>query len=228
MKYLCILNVLACMATAQAATILSTTTKDDLSSLTSGGYGSYYGFSFDLDHMLVSSGEIIAKNSTVYLQSLDIAKATNKTDATNGLYVTIFSSATTKDQSTFVGQSMTTIDMAGEGAADNSASWQTAGFDNLQLNSGVTYYVAFTTEQITDATSWDSVNFAAARLRIGKEDDGALVGDVYKNAGFSSIETGGWGPQFKAEVTMAAVPEPAAASLGLLGLAALLMRRRRA
>ena len=97
MKCLCILGILASLATAQAATILSTTTKDDPSTLTSGGYGAYYGFSFDLDHMLVSSGSGIAQNSTVYLQSLDIAKATNRADANNGLYVTIFSSATTKN-----------------------------------------------------------------------------------------------------------------------------------
>lgn len=97
MKCLCILGVLASLATAQAATVLSTTTKDDPSTLTSGGYGAYYGFSFDLDHMLLSSGEGISPNSTVFLQSLDIAKATNRTDATDGLYVTIFSSAATKD-----------------------------------------------------------------------------------------------------------------------------------
>lgn len=90
MKCLCILGVLASLATAQAATVLSTTTKDDPSTLTSGGYGAYYGFSFDLDHMLLSSGEGISPNSTVFLQSLDIAKATNRTDATDGLYVTIF------------------------------------------------------------------------------------------------------------------------------------------
>lgn len=134
MKCLCILGILASLATAQAATILSTTTKDDPSTLTSGGYGAYYGFSFDLDHMLVSSGSGIAQNSTVYLQSLDIAKATNRADANNGLYVTIFSSATTKNGTTFVGQSTTTIDMAGEGAADGSASWQSASFNNLELN----------------------------------------------------------------------------------------------
>ena len=64
MKCLCILGILASLATAQAATILSTTTKDDPSTLTSGGYGAYYGFSFDLDHMLVSSGSGIAQNST--------------------------------------------------------------------------------------------------------------------------------------------------------------------
>ena len=66
--------------------------------------------------MLLSSGEGISPNSTVFLQSLDIAKATNRTDATDGLYVTIFSSAATKDGTTFVGQSTTTIDMAGDGA----------------------------------------------------------------------------------------------------------------
>mgnify|MGYP003192757798 CR=1 FL=1 len=87
MKCLCILGMVASLATAQAATILSTTTQDDPSTLTSGGYGAYYGFSFDLDHMLVSSGSGIAQNSTVYLQSLDIAKATNRTDANNGFYV---------------------------------------------------------------------------------------------------------------------------------------------
>lgn len=67
MKCLCILGVLASLATAQAATVLSTTTKDDPSTLTSGGYGAYYGFSFDLDHMLLSSGEGISPNSTVFL-----------------------------------------------------------------------------------------------------------------------------------------------------------------
>ena len=178
--------------------------------------------------MLVSSGSGIAQNSTVYLQSLDIAEATNRTDANNGLYVTIFSSATTKDGSTFVGQSTTTIDMAGEGAADGSASWQSASFNNLELNSGVTYYVAFTTVQITDDTVWDGVNFVSARLRIGKEADGVDIGDVYTNPGFTSVQSGGWGPSFKAEVTVAPIPEPATASLGILGLAALLMRRRRA
>lgn len=35
------------------------------------------------------------------------------------------------------------------------------------------------------------------------------------------------GTGVEGEVTLAAVPEPASASLGLLGLAALLMRRRR-
>lgn len=228
MKCLCILGILASLATAQAATILSTTTKDDPSTLTSGGYGAYYGFSFDLDHMLVSSGSGIAQNSTVYLQSLDIAKATNRADANNGLYVTIFSSATTKNGTTFVGQSTTTIDLAGEGAADGSASWQSASFNNLELNSGVTYYVAFTTVQITNDTAWDGVNFVSARLRIGKEADGVAIGDVYTNPGFTSIQSGGWSPAFKAEVTVAPIPEPATASLGMLGLAALLMRRRRA
>ena len=178
--------------------------------------------------MLVSSGSGIAQNSTVYLQSLDIAEATNRTDANNGLYVTIFSSATTKDGSTFVGQSTTTIDMAGEGAADGSASWQSASFNNLELNSGVTYYVAFTTVQITDDTVWDGVNFVSARLRIGKEADGVDIGDVSTNPGFTSVQSGGWGPSFKAEATVAPIPEPATASLGILGLAALLMRRRRA
>ena len=180
MKCLCILGVLASLATAQAATVLSTTTKDDPSTLTSGGYGAYYGFSFDLDHMLLSSGEGISPNSTVFLQSLDIAKATNRTDATDGLYVTIFSSAATKDGTTFVGQSTTTIDMAGDGAGDGAASWEKAVFNNLQLDSGVTYYVAFTTTQISDATSWDDVSFSSARLRLGKEADGVDIGDVYK------------------------------------------------
>ena len=214
MKCLCILGVLASLATAQAATVLSTTTKDDPSTLTSGGYGAYYGFSFDLDHMLLSSGDGISPNSTVFLQSLDIAKATNRTDAT-------------KDGTTFVGQSTTTIDMAGDGAGDGAASWEKAVFNNLQLDSGVTYYVAFTTTQISDATSWDDVSFSSARLRLGKEADGVDIGDVYKNAGFTSTEGSVWGPALRAEVTLAAVPEPASASLGLLGLAALLMRRRR-
>lgn len=228
MKCLCILGVLAGLATAQAATVLSTTTKDDPSTLTSGGYGTYYGFSFDLDHMLLSSGEEISPNSTVFLQSLDIAKATNRADATDGLYVTIFSSAATKDGTTFVGQSTTTIDMAGDGAGDGAASWEKAVFNNLQLDSGVTYYVAFTTTRISDAASWADVGFSPARLRLGKENDGAVVGSVYSNAGFTSTQSGGWGPTLRAEVTLAAVPEPASASLGLLGLAALLMRRRRA
>lgn len=228
MKFLCIFGVLAGLATAQAATVLSTTTKEDLSTLTSGGYGAYYGFSFDLDHMLLSSGEGISQNSTVFLQSLDIAKATNRADATDGLYVTIFSSATTKDGTTFVGQSTTTIDMAGEGAAAGAASWQKAVFNNLQLDSGVTYYAAFTTTQVTDATNWADVNFSSARLRLGKEADGVDIGDVYKNTGFTSTESSVWGPVLKAEVTLAAVPEPSAASLGLLGLSALMLRRRRA
>lgn len=228
MKFLCILGALASLATVQAATVLSTTTKDDLSTLTSGGYGAYYGFSFDLDHMLLSSGESISQNSTVFLQSLDIAKATNRADATDGLYVTIFSSATTKDGTTFVGQSTTTINMAGEGAADGTASWEKAVFNNLQLESGTTYYVAFTTSQVTDATNWADVSFSIARLRIGKEADGVDVGDVYKNAGFTSVESSVWGPELRAEVTLGVVPEPATASLGLLGLAALMLRRRRA
>lgn len=228
MKFLCILGALASLATVQAATVLSTTTKDDLSTLTSGGYGAYYGFSFDLDHMLLSSGESISQNSTVFLQSLDIAKATNRADATDGLYVTIFSSATTKDGTTFVGQSTTTINMAGEGAADGAASWEKAVFNNLQLESGTTYYVAFTTSQVTDATDWADVSFSIARLRIGKEADGVDVGDVYKNAGFTSLESSVWGPELRAEVTLGVVPEPATASLGLLGLAALMLRRRRA
>lgn len=228
MKFLCILGALASLATVQAATVLSTTTKDDLSTLTSGGYGAYYGFSFDLDHMLLSSGESISQNSTVFLQSLDIAKATNRADATDGLYVTIFSSATTKDGTTFVGQSTTTINMAGEGAADGAASWEKAVFNNLQLESGTTYYVAFTTSQVTDATDWADVSFSIARLRIGKEADGVDVGDVYKNAGFTSVESSVWGPELRAEVTLGVVPEPATASLGLLGLAALMLRRRRA
>lgn len=228
MKFLCILGALASLATVQAATVLSTTTKDDLSTLTSGGYGAYYGFSFDLDHMLLSSGESISQNSTVFLQSLDIAKATNRADATDGLYVTIFSSATTKDGMTFVGQSTTTINMAGEGAADGAASWEKAVFNNLQLESGTTYYVAFTTSQVTDATDWADVSFSIARLRIGKEADGVDVGDVYKNAGFTSVESSVWGPELRAEVTLGVVPEPATASLGLLGLAALMLRRRRA
>lgn len=109
-----------------------------------------------------------------------------------------------------------------------SASWQSASFNNLELNSGVTYYVAFTTVQITDDTAWDGVNFVTARLRIGKEADGVAIGDVYTNAGFTSIQSGDWAPSFKAEVTVAPIPEPATASLGILGLAALLMRRRRA
>lgn len=228
MKFLCILGALASLATVQAATVLSTTTKDDLSTLTSGGYGAYYGFSFDLDHMLLSSGESISQNSTVFLQSLDIAKATNRADATDGLYVTIFSSATTKDGTTFVGQSTTTINMAGEGAADGAASWEKAVFNNLQLESGTTYYVAFTTSQVTDATDWADVSFSIARLRIGKEADGVDVGNVYKNAGFTSVESSVWGPELRAEVTLGVVPEPATASLGLLGLAALMLRRRRA
>lgn len=194
MKCLCILGVLASLATAQAATVLSTTDKDDSSYLTSGGYGNYYGFSFDLDHMLLSSGDSFSPNSTVFLQSLDIAKAMNRTDAANGLYVMIFSSATTKDGTTFAGQSMTTVDMAGENAANNSASWKGALFDNLQLNSGVTYYVAFTTTQITDATEWNDVSFSDARLRLGQAADGVDIGDVYKDAGFTNMEGSAWGP----------------------------------
>lgn len=228
MKCLCILSMLAALATAQAATVLSTTTKEDLSQLTSGGYGGYYGFSFDLDHMLLSSGDSISSNSTVFLQSLDIAKATNRADGTNGLYVTIFSSSGTKDSTTFVGQSTTTIDMAGENAGDGQASWEKAVFNNLQLNSGVTYYVAFTTTQISDDTSWADVIFSPARLRLGKAGDGVDIGDVYKNPELTDPESSAWSPTLRAEVTLASVPEPATASLGLLGLAALMMRRRRA
>lgn len=70
--------------------------------------------------------------------------------------------------------------------------------------------------------------FCQRPLRIGKEADGVDIGDVYTNPGFTSVQSGGWGPSFKAEVTVAPIPEPATASLGILGLAALLMRRRRA
>lgn len=178
--------------------------------------------------MLFSSGESISSNSTGFLQSLDIAKAINRRDFSDGLYVTIFSSATTKNGTLFAGQSTTIIDMAGDGAADGAAFWEKAVFHNLQLESGMTYYVAFTTAQITDATNWADVAFAAARLRIGKEADGVDIGDVYKNAGFTDTESSAWGPALRAEVALAAVPEPAAASLGLLGLASLMMCRRRA
>lgn len=221
--------MLAALATAQAATVLSTTNKEDLSTLPSGGYGVYYGFSFDLDHMLLSSGDSISQNSTVFLQSLEIAKATNYADGTDGVYVTIFSSTGTKDATTFVGQSTTTIDMKGENASAGQATWEKAVFDNLQLNSGVTYYVAFTTTQISEGTNWADVSFSTARLRLGKTDDNSVdIGDVYKNPELTNAEGSTWSPTLRAEVTLAAVPEPATASLGLLGLAALMMRRRRA
>lgn len=228
MKCLCILSMLAALATAQAATVLSTTNKEDLSTLPSGGYGEYYGFSFDLDHMLLSSGDSISQNSTVFLQSLSIAKEKNYDNGNDGLYVTIFSSSGTKDGTTFVGQSTTTINMKGENAGAGKASWEEAVFNNLQLDSGVTYYVAFTTTQISDGTNWADVAFSTARLRLGQASDGVDIGDVYKNPGFTSSEGSQWSPTLRAEVTMAAVPEPATASLGLLGLAALMMRRRRA
>lgn len=229
MKCLCILSMLAALATAQAATVLSTTNKEDLSTLPTGGYGEYYGFSFNLDHMLLPSGDSFSQNnSTVFLQSLDIAKATNSTNGTNGLYVTIFSSNGPKDGTTFVGQSTTTIDMAGENAGNGQASWEKAVFNNLQLESGVTYYVAFTTTHISDGTNWADVSFSSARLRLGQEADGVDIGDVYKNPELTNAEGSAWSPTLRAEVTLAAVPEPATASLGLLGLAALMMRRRRA
>lgn len=65
-----------------------------------------------------------------------------------------------------------------ERGKDRNASRQTAGVDNLPLNSGVADDVVFTTERITDAASGDSAGFAYARLRIGQEADGVLAGDV--------------------------------------------------
>lgn len=118
--------------------------------------------------------------------------------------------------------------MAGEGAAAGAAFREKAVFDHLQLNKGVTYDVAFTTTQITDAMDWTSVGCSTARLRLGQQTEGVDIGDVDTNAGFTNKEGSAWGPALRAEVTLAAVPEPAAAFLGLLGLAALTMRRRRA
>lgn len=57
---------------------------------------------------------------------------------------------------------------------------------NVQLDSGATYYVDFTTAQITDAMNWTDVACSSARLRHGKEADGVDTGDVYQDTGFIS------------------------------------------
>ncbi|MFR4416324.1 MAG: hypothetical protein ACLT8E_02385 [Akkermansia sp.] len=67
----------------------------------------------------------------MFLQSLDIAKATNQDGCHRRAVRDDFSSAATKDGTTFVGQSTTTIDMAGDSAGDGAASWEKAVFNNL-------------------------------------------------------------------------------------------------
>lgn len=223
-----VISVLLSLGAAQAATIFSTT---NINAASDGGNG-YFGFATQLASSVMSSstdGKEATLPATVYLNnlSLDMRNGGGGSGATFKVAVYTFTSDGT------VGGLI--------GLSTNANTWAdgvtlTFDFDNVALDATTTYQYLFVDETAT----WEALNLTAgtenmaayknhavsAALSMSNNTSLPQGSGTYKNNTLNSWE-GKYLPAVNFSTSNEVIPEPATATLGLLGLGVLLLRRRR-
>lgn len=218
---------LLALGVAQGATIFTTTNANAANNAGNG----YYGFATKLTSPGVMStttgGEEATLPNTVYLNNLTLTM--RNSGSGNSFKVAIY--AYTADGT--VGELI--------GLSSNANDWSASAelnfnFDNVALDSTTTYQYLFVSEN----TVWDDLNKTAGTENMNAYKSHAVSESLsmsqggslpsgsgtYKNNTLNSWE-GQYLPVVAFSTSDKAVPEPAAATMGLFGLSALLFRRRR-
>lgn len=220
MKKTLFLLFCAGMATAQAATIYTTSTTS-----TTTAKGNYWGFASSL----VASGIVESSATLPQTLSLDSVSLTSRADGgTTTFKIAVYQYTADGTVGEFLGLSTNSVT-----AAPNAGSL-TLNFNNIQINSSATYQYLFVNENTIEADlnkTAGADNLAAYQgkaIQVGVTivSNGNLPSGsgTYKGTALNTWE-GNYLPKFT--ITTSPVPEAATASMGLLGLASLLMRRRR-
>lgn len=218
---------LLALGVAQGATIFTTTNANAANNAGNG----YHGFATKLTSPGVMStttgGEEATLPNTVYLNNLTLTM--RNSGSGNSFKVAIY--AYTADGT--VGELI--------GLSSNANDWSASAelnfnFDNVALDSTTTYQYLFVSEN----TVWDDLNKTAGTENMNAYKSHAVSESLsmsqggslpsgsgtYKNNTLNSWE-GQYLPVVAFSTSDKAVPEPAAATMGLFGLSALLFRRRR-
>ncbi|MCD8271498.1 PEP-CTERM sorting domain-containing protein [Akkermansia sp.] len=223
-----VISILLSLGTAQAATIFSTT---NINAASSAG-NNYFGFATQLTSPVMSTttgGEEATLPETVYLNSLSLDMRSGSGSGTT-FKVAIY---------TFTADG-TVGDLVG--LSSNANAWAdgatlTFDFNNVELNSTATYQYLFVSED----TTWENLNLTAGTENMTAYRNHAVSASLsmsnnnvnlpsgtgtYKNNTLNSWE-GRYLPAVNFSTSNEVIPEPATATLGLLGMGALLLRRRR-
>lgn len=218
MKTFIILASLAGMAAmSQAATIFETS-----HSGTTLNRGNYYGIRFQLNdtRWLTTTPSESTLPATVYLTDLSIQKrdtSSNDSSYTAGAFKIALTDSTGALIS-FSDNSLTYTDIS------YSAMMEFTFSSTPELSSNAIYNFYYVKAEAT------ADDFLANRVQIGTrvgQGPNAPTGQGMLNAA-GNIQDAGWGGIFKVTTTdTLPIPEPATATLGLLGLAGLMVRRRR-
>lgn len=161
--------------------------------------------------------------TSVEFQSLTWQRSGSATGVnTSALYIGIFSGLTVDGNGnvtslgTFIGASTNTVSAT---TANQSMTWS---FNNVPLTVGNTYQFVFTTTSTPTLTS--HVSFNALELNVPGGTANLAETELVGGNSSSVTNRGNWEPVFS--MTYNAVPEPAAALLGGIGLLMLVRRRR--
>lgn len=197
------------------------------------GVGTYYGWTVKLTDTFLSTTPVDESFSdlSVTLDSLDLSLGTGS--SVDNVKVAVYKYAGDHTVGEFVGLS---VNDSGTWSASSTVNLQ---FEGVTLSTNQQYQFLFVTsdatvESLTDTSTEGSTLLSVyqsystgLRLSVNQQ-SGIPSGDgTYTGNGINSWE-GQYIPNVTYHTSTASVPEPATASLSLLALGALALRRRRA